>query len=353
MKKLILFALFVVISTTLFAQAIVEPDYHMDTCDVDTVDLPAFSDDEEIVGSGWNLRELFGDDLNLDLNSPDWKDALLSQCENRTDLKAESLLTLMLLKEEGNDSVGEDEEPVNTERKIRMYGDILKAFLEVGLYKDMGGSSNEVLRDAGQVITTLYYQIMEVMPECILEYPEDVCKEVDKVEEYLKRLDYIGDIYKDGSIFLSREEQAAVVEKITNGLLATLKSNIFKTNEELEWLWEFLTDVAKDAKKVDLKRYMTKPLLKKMKKKDILDIIAPDAPFDVANLKDCCMFEKQSADKYFVFMNTTSVKEVYSAEDFQKAKRYYVTLTKENGQYFINDLEKHETPQIVLPEEEE
>ncbi len=354
MKKAILFSLFAIFSATMMAQAIVVAD----SCDVDTVDLAAFSDEEDMNGGASDidslvlklnaeadsvLRAIFGNDLELDLSSPDWRESLVRQCENRTNLKAEALIQLMMIKNDssgGNDTIGGGAESAEVEKRIDMYGDILKAYLEVGLYKDMGGSSDEVLRDVGQVVYVLYHQMMEVMPEYLQENPERVCKEVDEAGEYLKRLDYIGDIYKDGSEFLPREEQAAKVERITNETLVTLKDIIYKTSEEMTWLWEYLTDVAKNAKKVNLKKYMSKSLLKKMKKAEILDIIAFDSPFDANYLKENSILSRERGGKYFIMMNTNKTTE-YDAEALINAKCYFVTLTKENGQYIISELEEH------------
>lgn len=365
MKKAILFVLFALFSTTMMAQAIVAPE----SCDVDTVDLADFPDDENMNGGAFDtdslvlklnaeadsmLRAIFGNDLELDLSSPDWQASLVRQCENRTNLKAEALIQLMMIKHDssrGNDTIGEGAESADAETRIDMYGDILKAYLEVGLYKDMGGSSDEVLRDVGQVVYVLYHQMMEVMPEYLQENPERVCKEVDEVGEYLKRLDYIGDIYKDGSEFLPREEQAAKVERITNETLVTLKDIIYKTSEEMTWLWEYLTDVAKNAKKVNLKKYMSKSLLKKMKKAEILDIIAFDSPFDANYLKGDGVLLEGGGGKYYIMMNPNNTKE-FDVDALKNAKSYFVTLTKENGQYIISELEENKVEGLdfELPE---
>lgn len=341
--------------TLFFALPSLAQSEEIDTLAVDTfavadVDFDAYDEETTfLVELQIELQNLFGEGIDAKevFNDPD---AFCQKMRKRHDLKAKSLISLSLLKSlyyeykaqkallehDGDGEVDKvsKESPLNP----RFWTDFYSAIFEHQLLLAMGGE------DAveGQILSALRGNLAEAFAPVIQRNPEIYCQAVDSVAQYLRNLDYIGDIYKGQDSIKSAADQEATVYGMIEAL-DKLKDNIREQAQAYELFTLLMTDLYRNPKNTDFSKYFTSEAQKAIKKRKLkLKLITPTTEWDEWDANDIRLCSLLPYDE-----NTYSA--IISRYDLNLAlqenanegdvKGFYITFEKQGDKLLISSFE--------------
>lgn len=341
--------------TLFFALPSLAQSEEIDTLAVDTfavadVDFDAYDEESAFLaelqielqnqyGEGIDAKEVFND-----------PDSFCLKMRKRHDLKAQALISLFMLKslayeyktqkallEHGGD--GEvtkvsKESPMNP----RFWTDFYSAIFEHQLLLAMGGD------DAveGQILSALRGNLAEAFAPVIQRNPEIYCQAVDSVAQYLRNLDYIGDIYKGQDSIKSAADQEATVYGMIEAL-DKLKDNIRQQAQAHDLFTQLITDLYRNPKNTDLSKYFTPEAQKAIKKRKLkLKLITPSSEWDEWDASDVrlCRIVFERDNTYSAIISRYDI-ELTPPENAKESdvKGFYITFEKQGDKLLISSFE--------------
>lgn len=303
---LLLLAFFVILPSRAQIEVVDETDYvdtaYVDTVAVADVDFGEYAEESLEVPSDSaftaafiqkELQEQFGEgvDVNEVLKDPD---AFCQKMRKRHDLKARTLISLSVMEpyfgyynrqKAFGEAVSDGEEVKRANADIlnsRFWTDFYSAIFEHQLLLAMGGD------DAveGQILSALRGNLAEAFAPVMQRNPEIYCQAVDSVVQYLRNLDYIGDIYKGQDSIKPAADQEATVYGMIEAL-DKLKDNIREQAQAYELFTQLMTDLYRNPKDTDLSKYFTPEAQKAIKKREFkLNLITPSSEWDEWDASD-------------------------------------------------------------------
>lgn len=295
------------------------------------------------------LQEQFGEgvDVNEVLNDPD---AFCQKMRNRHDLKARTLISLSVIepfigyysRQKSSGEAVSDGEEVKRENAVILnpifWTYFYSAIFEHQLLLAMGGEDAE----EGQVLSALRGFVTEAFAPVIQRNPEVYCQAVDSVAQYLRNLDYIGNIYKGQDSIKPAADQEATVYGMIEAL-DILKDNIREQAQAYELFTQLMTDLYRNPKDTDFSKYFTSEAQKAIKKRKLkLKLITPSTEWDEWDASDIRLCSLLPYDE-----NTYSA--IISRYDLNLAlqenanegdvKGFYITFEKQGDKLLISSFE--------------
>lgn len=340
--------------TLFFALPSLAQSEDIDTLVVDTfavadVDFGAYDEDSLEVPSDSafmaaviqkELQEQFGEgvDVNEVLNDPD---AFCQKMRNRHDLKARTLISLSVIEPfigyySRQKSSGEAVSDGNADiLNTRFWTDFYSAIFEHQLLIAMGGD------DAveGQILSALRGNLAEAFAPVIQRNPEIYCQAVDSVAQYLRDLDYIGEIYKGQDSIKSAADQEATVYGMIEAL-DKMKDNIREQAQAYELFTQLMTDLYRNPKNTDFSKYFTSEAQKAIKKRKLkLKLITPSTEWDEWDASDIrlCSLLPYDENTYSAIISkydlNLALQENAKESD---VKGFYITFEKHGDKLLIS-----------------
>lgn len=358
--NLLLLSFFVILPSCAQIEVVDETDYvdtaYVDTVAVADVDFGEYVEESLEVSSDSaftaafiqkELQEQFGEgvDVNEVLKDPD---AFCQKMRKRHDLKARTLISLSVMepffgyynRQKASGEAVSDGEEVKRENAVILntifWTYFYSAIFEHQLLIAMGGEDAE----EGQVLSALRGFVTEAFAPVIQRNPEVYCQAVDSVAQYLRNLDYIGNIYKGQDSIKPAADQEATVYGMIEAL-DKLKDNIREQAQAYELFTQLMTDLYRNLKNTDLSKYFTPEAQKEIKKRK-LKLITPSKEWDEWDASDIRLCSLLPYDE-----NTYSA--IISRYDLNLAlqenanegdvKGFYITFEKQGDKLLISSFE--------------
>ncbi len=294
------------------------------------------------------LQNQYGEDVDVNevLNDPD---AFCQKMRKRHDLKARDLISLSLLEPVigyfNRQKASEDVD--NGEAAKEQNGDILNqgfwtdfycAIFEHQLLLAMGGNDAE----EGQILSALRGNLAEAFAPEMQRNPEVYCQAVDSVAQYLRNLDYIGNIYKGQDSIKSAADQEATVYGMIEAL-DKLKDNIREQAQAYELFTQLMTDLYRNPKNTDFSKYFTSEAQKAIKKRKLkLKLITPSTEWDEWDASDIrlCRIVFERDNTYSALISRYDI-ELTPPENAKESdvKGFYITFEKQGDKLLISGFE--------------
>ena len=266
----------------------------------------------------------FGDEVEFPrlTDNPSQNAVILSkffeQISRRTDTKIEIFISLIPLVPKSGDAT--TLEVLNKMLPIS-YRCFYSASMEYLLFREMGGRN----RTLGQIFNAFRNETSSTFTPLCHKYPDVYCAQLDSVANFLRNLDYIGNIYPEMTGFKDKEEQVRIVERLVTAI-DRIKNNMRKNALRENRLRELVVQLYKDPDHVDIHKYFSEKMCKKIENKEFdIKCIAPNQKWenwDVDN-SELCSFSFERINVFQVILsNKPKSDRLLDADNSREVRSY-------------------------------
>ena len=282
----------------------------------------------------------FGDDVQFPRLTDDANQnaailgGFFTQIASRRNVKIETFISLIpLLPKKG------DEVSVETLEKLLpvRYRCYYSSSTEYLLFCEMGGK-NRTMR---QIFYAFRSESSATFTPLCHKNPDIYCAQLDSVINFIRNLDYIGDIYPELQGFKPREEQAPIVEKLVASIEA-VKNNMRISGSRGKKFSELILQLYKDPEHVDIHKYFSEKMCQKIENKEFeLKYMSPDSSWKNwdANNPDLCSFSFDKQNTFQVILsNKPKDDHLLDADDTREVHSYYLEFLSEGDADLIDNV---------------